>query len=194
MTAPSVISAAEPSCIKLLLNSSLMITVPVTAFPLALTVTERICVHPFRPLEGAASVVIVDTPAGIASAGTASAITNPAINTSRESRQFMPLTCTCSKDQNRVPPACRSPESYCIRRGWTGANRDRAISAEKQKISRYYPFTSWTQSTGNGKYGGESYRWWPGDGAFGPRSRKQWYALAIDNLSLQGAEAAESAR
>jgi hypothetical protein len=108
-----------------------MITVPVTGFPFAVTVTEIVCVHPFRPLEGAVSVVVVDTPLGIASAGTASANTHPATNTSREARQFMLLTCTCSQDQNRVPPACRSPESYCIRRGWTEANRRAAICTEK---------------------------------------------------------------
>jgi hypothetical protein len=87
------------------------------------------------------------------SAGTASAITNPAINTSREPRQFMPLTCTCSKDQNRVPPACRSPRPYCIRRGRSGANR-RAFSTPKSKrYARDYTCNGWTRRDGNGEYG-----------------------------------------
>jgi hypothetical protein len=96
-----------------------MVTVPEeTAVPPAVTLTVSGCMHPFS----APAVSDVDELTGIAIAGTASAITNPAINTSREPRQFMPLTCTCSKDQNRVPPACRSSEYYCIRPGQTGAN------------------------------------------------------------------------
>src|SRR5271157_5784509 len=86
-----------------------MFTVPeVTGVPLAATLTVRGCTHPLRV--PAVSVVVVDAPMAYASWGAASAIINPATNTSREPRQFMPLTCTCSKDQNRVPPACRSPE------------------------------------------------------------------------------------
>jgi hypothetical protein len=115
-----------------------MFTVPeVTGVPLAATLTVRGCTHPLKV--PAVSVVVVDTTGLIASAGTASAIINPAINTSRESRQFMPLTCTCSKDQNRVPPACRSPEPYCIRRGRTGANRYTAICTERQNNSLVLP-------------------------------------------------------
>lgn len=114
-------------------NWSRMVTVPlVTGVPPAATVTVRGCTQPFRA--PAVSVVVVgEPPTGNASAGAASAITNPAINTSREPRQFMPLTCTCSKDQNRVPPTCRSPEPYCIRRGRTGANRRTANCAKWQK-------------------------------------------------------------
>jgi hypothetical protein len=89
------------------LNWSLMFTVPeVTGVPLAVTVTVRGCTHPLSV--PAVSVVVVDT---LASAGTASAITNPAINTSREPRQFMPLTCTCSKDQKSSAACLPQPKT-----------------------------------------------------------------------------------
>src|SRR5271157_2541590 len=82
-----------------------MVTVPeVTGVPLAATLTVRGCTHPLRV--PAVSVVVVDAPMAYASWGAASAITNPATNTSREPRQFMPLTCTCSKDKIECrPPA-----------------------------------------------------------------------------------------
>jgi len=120
------------------LNSSLMVTVPlVIGVPPAVTLTVRGCVHPLRvPADNA---VAVDTPEDSASAGTASAIINPATNISREPRQFMPLTCTCSKNQNRVPPTLRSTEPYCIRRGRAGANRQTAIYSKMQKISPELP-------------------------------------------------------
>jgi hypothetical protein len=126
LAVPEELRATLASWTGLPWNWSTMATMPeVTGVPLTATVTERGCTHPLRV--PAVSVVVVDTPMGNASAGTASALTNPATNTSREARQFMPLTCTCSKTQNRVPPACRSPESYCIRRGRTGANGRAAI-------------------------------------------------------------------
>jgi len=122
----------------------------VTGGPPVETATERGCTHPLRV--PAVSVVDVIAPMAYANWGAASAITNPAINTSRDLRQFMPLTCTCSKDQNRVPPACRSPESYCIRRGRTGANRSTANCAEKPKISRGSSCHGWTRHARNGKW------------------------------------------
>ena len=164
-------------------NWSRMTTLPeVTGVPLAVTVTVIGCTHPLRVPAG--SVVVVDT---LASAGTASAITNPAINTSREPRQFMPLTCTCPKDQNRVPPACRSPEPYCIRRGRTRANRRTAFCTEKQKISPCN-VGRWAAGMGSAR------RKFPGCNRkrvqWGHGEREQWYALAI---LTQGAEAVESA-
>ena len=147
---PEEFRATVASRTALPLNSSLMVTVPlVTGVPPAVTLTVRGCVQPLRvPADNA---VAVDTPGGSASAGTASATINPATNTSREPRQFMPLTCTCSKDQNRVPPTCRSPEPYCIRRRRAGANRQTAIYAEKQKNSLRLPMHSWTRHDNNGK-------------------------------------------
>jgi len=55
------------------------------------------------------------------SAGMASAIPSPRTNRSRGQRRKMPLTCTCSKDQNRLSPVFRDPKAYCIRRRRSGA-------------------------------------------------------------------------
>jgi hypothetical protein len=131
LAVPEELRATVANSTALPLNWSLIFTVPeVTGDPPAVTVTVRGCTQPLTV--PAVSAVVVDTP-GLASAVAASAITNPANNTSRESRQIMPLTCTCSKDQNRMPPGCRSSESYCIRPGRTGANRGAANCAKKQK-------------------------------------------------------------
>ena len=183
---PEELRATVANRTGLPLNWSLMVTLPeVTGVPLAATVTVRGCTHPLRA--PAVSVVVEDTPVGNASAGMASAITNPATNTSREARQFMPLTCTCSKDQNRVPPACRSPEPYCIRRGRSGANRRAAISQDKPGAT---PAMVGRGPTGLGSGGQKS--------TAGDRERRlsghgkweQWYALAILALYAESGESA----
>jgi hypothetical protein len=114
-----------------------METAPVAADPSEpLTVTATVaCVFPLWVLTCEVSVVFVDNSdvvesdvvesdalsAAIASAGIARAILIPATNSSRRPRRKKPLTCTCSKNQDRIPPGCRSVETYCIRLGRAGA-------------------------------------------------------------------------
>jgi hypothetical protein len=54
------------------------------------------------------TVIVVVVPTETAKAGIDSAKPNPATNSSRKLRRFMPLTCACSKVQNRAPPISRS--------------------------------------------------------------------------------------
>ena len=100
-----------------------MVTVPEeTALPPAVTATVRACEQPLSvPAVRVVAVAVCACAATAASAGIKSAKINPATSLSRRPRQFLPLTCTCSKIQNRAPPVCRSLESYCIRRGPAGA-------------------------------------------------------------------------
>jgi hypothetical protein len=78
-----------------------MVTMPVAAAPLAVTVNESGCVH---SLKVPAVIVVVVAALDAAKEGIASAIPSPAINSSRILRRKMPLTRTCSKTENRVPP------------------------------------------------------------------------------------------
>jgi len=64
------------------------------------------CVRPARSRVTAVSVVCVAKPGALsaasASAGIANAMPSPATNLSRRLRQTMPITCTCSKSQERI--------------------------------------------------------------------------------------------
>jgi hypothetical protein len=131
---PEELRATLANWTALPLNWSLIVTVPlVTGLPPDMTLTVRGCTQPLSV--PAVSVVVMDTP----SAGTASAITNPATNTSRESRHFMPLTCTCSKDQKSSAARLPQPKTLLYPAGADWSQPARAIRAKKQKISQGQP-------------------------------------------------------
>jgi hypothetical protein len=86
-----------------------MLTVPAGTPALAVTSTAMLVNEQVADsLDCVVSVVVVFTlcacDAATNSAGMASAIPTPATNSSREARRKMPLTCTCSKLQNHLPP------------------------------------------------------------------------------------------
>jgi hypothetical protein len=119
-----------------------MATVPlVTGCPPAVTAIVKGSEHPLNV--PAVSVVEVATATGAASAGINSAIPDPAINPSRKARRIKPLTSTCSQNQNRLPPVCRSPN--LIVSGGSGPKPFQrpsldAISVRKALVSRLKVF------------------------------------------------------
>jgi hypothetical protein len=82
---------------------------PATITAMSVNATERLGVEQVAVAPGwAVSVVVVFTlcacAATTASVDAASVILNPATSSSRRLRQKIPLTCTCSRIQNRVLP------------------------------------------------------------------------------------------